>query len=169
VCAVNNPRSIPTGDAWLTAMQAAELLLNKFQCSEGRAERLLRDAMASGDVRLQERTFILTSVSGEGVWYTNRLGPEAANRRGLCSEFDPAMRISGHDLIAWILTQKPVVAPGRRYATDNDLVSEGVKGIRAGTWPNANKAATDLAPRAEGNVDAATDRLRRKIRAALGT
>ena len=161
VCAVNDPCPIPTDD-WLTAERALELLLKRFRCSEGRAERLLDDAIMSREVRLEH--------------YGARISPEEAAairapiQRDSFSMLSAAkVRISGSDLIAWTLTQNPVAIPGRRYATDDDLVVEGVNGIRAGKWANANKAATDLAPRAQGNADAAADRLRRKIRTALGT
>jgi len=62
---------------------------------------------------------------------------------------------------------KTRISPNTRYATDAALVSEGIAGIENKKYPNYLKAAQALAPRAEGNVAAATDRLRKKIRAAL--
>jgi hypothetical protein len=55
----------------------------------------------------------------------------------------------------------------KRYATDDDLVREGVDGIRLKRWPNPYQAAQALAPRAEGTSEAAkVKRLRTKIAAA---
>jgi hypothetical protein len=56
----------------------------------------------------------------------------------------------------------------KRYTTDDDLVVEGVNGIRSGAWPNPLQAAQVLAPHAEGSShDSIVDRLRKKIGAAL--
>jgi hypothetical protein len=55
-----------------------------------------------------------------------------------------------------------------RYATDDDLVAEGVSGIGSGKWSNPRKAAEALADRAEGTgYNSTVDRLRKKIGAAL--
>ena len=79
------------------------------------------------------------------------------------------VQISGVDLRAWILTQRPAPPPsGRRYASDDKLVADAIEGINSGTWSNAHKAAKDLAERAEGTREAAIDRLGGKIRKALG-
>jgi hypothetical protein len=56
----------------------------------------------------------------------------------------------------------------KRNTTDDDLVVEGVNGIRSGRWPNPSQAAKALADRAEGSShDSTVDRLRKKIGAAL--
>jgi hypothetical protein len=67
----------------------------------------------------------------------------------------------------WPLSEKH-----KRYATDGDLVIEGVKGIESDTWANPSQAAEALADRAKGQSHQSTvDRLRKKIskkrRAAL--
>jgi hypothetical protein len=176
VCAVNDRsgKSNKTDDAWLTATEALELLRSSFRCSEGRTEALLREAVASGEVRLQEHTLLL-AASGEHTWYVNRITPEAMTARysrysGGDSFSDPwvGVRISDADLRAWILAQKPAPPPpSRRYASDDDLVAEAKEGINSGAWPNAHKAAKALAKRAEGNEQAAITRLRGKIRAKI--
>jgi hypothetical protein len=56
----------------------------------------------------------------------------------------------------------------KRYTTDDDLVVEGVNGIRSRTWSNSLQAAKALAHRAKGSSrDSTVDRLRKKIGAAL--
>jgi hypothetical protein len=56
----------------------------------------------------------------------------------------------------------------KRYTTDDDLVVEGVNGVRSRTWSNPLQAAKALADRAEGSShDSTVDRLRKKIGAAL--
>ena len=55
-----------------------------------------------------------------------------------------------------------------RYADDAALIAKGIKGVQDGKWPNANQAALELAPRAEGVKTAKVDRLRRAIRKGLG-
>ena len=62
---------------------------------------------------------------------------------------------------------QPVVEKYKRYPMDDALVAEAVEGIKSGKFANAWQAAQALAPRAEGNAAAATDRLRKKIRGAL--
>jgi len=59
-------------------------------------------------------------------------------------------------------------AKGQRYVEDDALVAEGVEGLRAHRWPNANRAATALAERAPGTAtwQSKVDRLYRKIQAA---
>jgi len=60
---------------------------------------------------------------------------------------------------------------GMRYPTDDDLVAEAIEGIKNKQFPNAQKAAEALAPRAEGGrmtTEASkVDRLRSKIRGVL--
>ena len=56
----------------------------------------------------------------------------------------------------------------KRFTKDDDLVVEGVSGIRSGTWSNPSQAAEALADRAKGTSHKSTvDRLRKKIGAAL--
>jgi len=56
----------------------------------------------------------------------------------------------------------------KRNTTDDDLVVEGVNGIRSGKWPNSLQAAEALAGRAKGSShDSKVTRLRKKIGAAL--
>ena len=64
-----------------------------------------------------------------------------------------------------------IAAPVEKYkrnTTDDDLVVEGVNGIRSGKWPNSLQAAEALAGRAKGSShDSKVTRLRKKIGAAL--
>jgi len=63
---------------------------------------------------------------------------------------------------------KAEFVPNRRITTDEDLVVEGLAGIRSGRWANAHKAAQDLAHRAEGaSYDSSVQRLGQKIRKAM--
>jgi hypothetical protein len=59
-------------------------------------------------------------------------------------------------------------AKGKRYVGDDELVAEGVEGLRTHRWPNAYQAATKLAERARGPATqkSKADRLYRKIQAA---
>jgi hypothetical protein len=167
----DRPDKSPTDEAWLTTKQALELIRAHFRCSEGRAENLRREAVASGDVRLCELTLML-GASGDGVLYSNRITPaEAASRmeyRPDAFAGDLSLRINEPDLRAWISAQAPAPLSGRRYASDDDLVIEGVSGIRSGDWSNPSVAAEALADRARGHSRASTvTRLRKKIGAAL--
>jgi hypothetical protein len=64
------------------------------------------------------------------------------------------------------LSKEPT--PYKRYTTDDDLVVEGVNGVRSGVWSNSSQAAKALADRAEGSShDSTVHRLRKKIGAAL--
>jgi hypothetical protein len=47
---------------------------------------------------------------------------------------------------------KPAAPIGRRYAGDDELVAEGVKGIKSKRWPYNHQAAMDLAHRADGSA-----------------
>jgi hypothetical protein len=56
----------------------------------------------------------------------------------------------------------------KRFTEDDNLVAEGVEGIRSVTWPNPSQAAMTLAARAKGNtLNSTITRLRKKISAAL--
>jgi hypothetical protein len=56
----------------------------------------------------------------------------------------------------------------KRFTEDDDLVTEGVQGIRSGTWPNPLQAAMTLAARAKGSsLDSTITRLRKKISVIL--
>ncbi len=59
-------------------------------------------------------------------------------------------------------------AKGKRYVGDDELVAEGVEGLRTNRWPNAYQAALELAERARGPATekSKADRLHRKIQAA---
>jgi hypothetical protein len=62
---------------------------------------------------------------------------------------------------------REAIVPNRRFVSDEDLVREGIEGIRSGRWPNALQAATALGDRAEGaSLKSIVDRLRKKITAA---
>lgn len=60
-------------------------------------------------------------------------------------------------------------AKGKRYVGDDELVAEGVEGLRANRWPNAYRAATALAERAPGTatLQSKVDRIHGKIRDRL--
>jgi hypothetical protein len=67
---------------------------------------------------------------------------------------------------AWIQDLLPT--KGRRYASDGQLVVEGVRGIRTNLWANPLQAAKALADGATGSSRAAkVDRLQRKISKAM--
>jgi hypothetical protein len=131
-------------EEWLEHAEAVALVRSREpSMSTGRAERILADAWRSSEVR-----------------------------RVLSDEGSVRQYYSEPGLIDWLKRNRPsppVVQPSspqnrRRYANDNGLVAEAVKGIENGTWPNAYQAAQALAPRAEGTrFEAKSDRLGRKI------
>ncbi|MET3299692.1 hypothetical protein [Bradyrhizobium diazoefficiens] len=58
--------------------------------------------------------------------------------------------------------------PNRRFVSDDELVATALAGIRERKWPNAHKAALDLAHQAEGiSFDSTVSRLGKKIRGAM--
>jgi integrase len=104
----NREHIVPLSTGAMAALREVELLRNSdddfifpgrngagqrraFRCSEGRAENLLREAVASGDVRLQQLTLLL-SASGERTWYADRISPEAMPRA------IPVTQLSSHVL-----------------------------------------------------------------------
>ena len=143
-------------EQWFRFHEATALIKQHRACSEGRAEALVRAAAASGEVRSIER----------GVQdFSRRYG-------------SPVKKISvwnKADLLDWLDRQVPPPAikavpslKGRRYF-DDDLVAEGVAGIRRKKWPNPLQAATALAQRARGaSQSSIITRLRKKITTALG-
>jgi hypothetical protein len=94
----------------------------------------------------------------------------AASRQILFPDFESAefraslaagdIQINKSDLEKWLSryaeTAMSSAAPadfppkGNRYVGDDDLVSEGVKGLKAGRWANPHQAALELAKRASG-------------------
>lgn len=143
-------------EQWFRFHEATALIKQHRACSEGRAEALVRAAAASGEVRSVER----------GVQdFTQRYG----SRVKKISVWNKA------DLLDWLDRQVPRPAPkptpkvkGRRYF-DDELVAEGVAGLRRKKWPNPLQAATALAVRARGaSTELTVTRLRRKIVTALG-
>jgi hypothetical protein len=123
--------------------------------SVGRAEKLVHDAAASGEVRSVDKVVQDFSVR-----------PGRPYKKITLSNKD--------DLIDWldrhVPQDKPAVTKNRRLLEDDELVAEAVKGIRDSPrrFANAHKAALALAARAEGiSEKAIVDRLGRKIREAL--
>ena len=61
-----------------------------------------------------------------------------------------------------------VVPANRRFVSDDELVAEGIAGVKSLRWPNSHKAAQELALRAEGaSYESSVLRLGQKIRKAL--
>lgn len=138
-----------TGDRWLPFADQVALLLGREPMSIGRAQAMADAARNSGEVRWQ--------------WFRDD-GLLSKPTRG--NTF-----LSETDLIDWLNRNRPPPPAlpsssqkGRRYTDDDDLVAEGVEGIKCRTYANAHRAAQALAPRAQGSSDAAKiDRLERKI------
>jgi hypothetical protein len=83
------------------------------------------------------------------------------------------IRISRKDLLDWLDRNEPMLktpTPKGQHYAEEDLIAEGVRGVRDRTYKNAFQAAQLLAPRASGiGTPASTvTRLRKKIGAALG-
>lgn len=132
---------------WYRFGLATQQVRARLGCSFGRAEHIVKAAIASGEVN----TFPFPE---KGIEYINK-----------------------EDFNDWFDRHYPQSAPApepkhavknRRFQSDDELVAEAVKGIRGNQWPNANRAAEALASRAQGQSRAAIiDRLGRKISKAL--
>jgi hypothetical protein len=75
----------------------------------------------------------------------------------LREQFEVAARLA--------ISEKEIIPANRRFVSDDLLVAEAIEGIRTDHWPNAHKAALELAKRAKGaSYEAKVRRLGGKIR-----
>lgn len=143
-----------TGEKWLTHPEIVELLTTRGSMSVGAADAIVDTLRAA--FFANKPTGVRWHWFHDTDFLTNK--PNRGNTRA-----------SEADVIYW-LDQKFPNNPNtenRRYADDEALVAEAVKGIDSKMYANAHQAARALAPRAQGTESAAIDRLGRKISARL--
>jgi len=141
-----------TGEKWLTHSQIVELLTARGSMSVGAADAIVDTLRAASFANKP------TGVRWQWFHDTDFRTTNKPNRGNTWA--------SEADVNYWLNQKFPnnTDTGNRRYA-DEVLIAEALKGIDSGIYGNAHKAAQALAPRAEGNIDAAIDRLGRKIRA----
>ena len=132
---------ISEGKQWISVERAVDLIQNCLSTTTGHAQKLLKDARASGEVRY---------ANGDGIVNDPR--------------FDYAYRKD--DLGGWLDRQfsKPKVStgPAHRYPGDTQLLEEGRELVRGGM--SKRKAAEQLAPKAKGgSIEQKIERLRKLI------
>jgi hypothetical protein len=172
-------------EKWLTREAAVALIGDWASMPKGAALPKLDEAVASGTIRGRgtpeaNMTFLIgigTVTKSTKPDELRQLLEMMNNEEWLLNvNFDLSVRqghylISEGDLRYWLERHLPrqtsAVKKHVRYANDAALAAQGVKGVQDGKWPNANQAALELAPRAEGAKAAKVDRLRRAIRKGL--
>jgi hypothetical protein len=129
---------------------------------------------------LKDRTIILEFA---GLPVVDEIAPIAQFLRDFA--LDPHTKPTGWAVARWVtILQRATAArpqfeiafgfaeaqpppSNRRFVSDDELVAEGVEGIRSGRWPNALQAAKALAAQADGaSPESIIDRLRKKIKEA---
>jgi hypothetical protein len=148
------------GKNYLSVPDAEQMLLELYDISAGKAKKLVKDAIKSGEVQTPEDSVLL--MTDDGIIGMDLI-PGAINPGTVTG-------VHKDDLLYWTKEQgvpqrqKETVVKGQRFAGDNELVTEGAEGVKSKRWPNALKAAEALAARAEGASEGAKiKRLREKI------
>jgi hypothetical protein len=174
-------------ERWLTYEAAVALIGDWAGIPKGAALPKLDEAIASKTIRGRSTPEANMALLIENGFCTFGTPPDELQRLQKTMEnWEPALLnvnfdlsiklghylISEGDLQYWLERHLPrqtsAVKKHVRYANDAALIAEGIKKVQDGKWPNANQAALELAPRAEGAETAKVDRLRRAIRKGLG-
>jgi hypothetical protein len=155
-------------EQWITFDEAAEIVRTHVGGSIGRAQKMAREAQASGEVRIQNTVCLWADDGLVGM----DLRPGAQEKHGVTRDgtpilhkpTQPLLQVSKDDLLDW-LTRQAQVPPraSARYPGDAVLIAEGRQMMIAGMEKRA--VARKLAERAEGagTFESKVDRLRRLL------
>jgi hypothetical protein len=163
-------------DKWISIPQMVEIVLSRYPTSIGRAEKLVKDAIAYGEVRPRpeaERDPVLLVYDDGGL--DMNLRPGAINRGGILPDGRSLVgRSAGYyseaDFIYWLYQQfdkrkaSKNTLRSHRYnnPTDALLVKEARELVKGGM--TKINAARKVAPKATGgDLDQRINRLRKLI------
>jgi len=138
---------------WLSPVEAAAFIRDRLRVPTGKAQAILKEARASGEVRWEPPLRNLMHEDEDGV-VTLDFDFSRGNLTAAAIERQHGRHINKNDLVYWLDTHHPpqaptaatIVTPAPRYrhSGDAELISEGRKLIEGGM--TKLKAAEALAP-----------------------
>jgi len=137
-------------EQWIPHDRAIEIIRQRFNCSVGRAEALLRQACAAEVRRRHDATLLLYDDGLMGMDSRPLARPPCANPSPL--------PVSEDDLLHWLDREAPAPAcekeqPRHRYPGDAALVEKALAMLASGEVTSDRKAARKLAPLADNTTN----------------